>query len=44
MQAVILSGLFGVVGAMILWAVASTSTMQDMMARRGESLAPPEEL
>jgi hypothetical protein len=44
MQTILLSCLFGAVGAMVLWVAGSASAMRDRMMRRGGRLAPPEEL
>ncbi len=43
MQTVILSCLFGVVGAMVLWVVGSAAAKRDQMIRRAGKLLPPEE-
>lgn len=43
MQTVIMSCLFGVVGAMVLWVVGAAAANRDLMIRRGGKLFPPEE-
>jgi predicted outer membrane lipoprotein len=43
MQTVILSCLFGVVGAMVLWVVGAAAAKRDLMIRRTGKLVPPEE-
>jgi hypothetical protein len=43
MQTVILSCLFGVFGAMVLWVVGSAAAKRDQMIRRTGKLFPPEE-
>jgi hypothetical protein len=44
MQTIIVSCLFGAVGAMVLWVVGAAATNRDLMLRRGGKLFPPEEL
>jgi hypothetical protein len=43
MQTVILSCLFGVFGAMVLWVVGAAAAKRDQMIRRAGKLFPPEE-
>jgi hypothetical protein len=44
MQTMLLSCLFGVVCAMVLWVVGSASAKRDELLRRNGKLFPPEEI
>lgn len=43
MQTIVLTCLFGVVFAMVMWVVLSAAATRDRMMRRGERQLPPDE-
>jgi predicted outer membrane lipoprotein len=44
MQTLLLSCLFGVVAAMVLWVLSSASAKRDYLMRHGDKLLPPEQI